>query len=317
MAKINLSEKQKERLKILEPKFKDSLKRKDLETAKSLAVDIQSLLRPTKHFNRIVQNKNSLYELALELGQIEFAISGLISNRATVSKNTRLHLEATSLLAICFLRKKDVENAKPLIKEVLTNYSFIKTERTRKEFRAEIIERFDEEAALYSLKEIGIESFTEDELEAEVIRLVTTQNESEIFEQIGKSVPETTKYLLFQVHEFSTKQLPSAERLALPSPEQKIKDAEVGKTVFQSIKRVAYNSLCNPESEIYKVWFQNGISAVLSKGYIRTAIVTCLASLGIGIKLISASIIALIIKFGLEVYCDKYKPIELMELRNR
>lgn len=317
MTGIKLSEKQKERLKILEPKFKASIKRKDLETAKSLIVDIQTLLRPTKHFNRIVQNKNSLYELTLELGQIEFSISGLISNRSSVSKNTRLHLEATSLLAICYLRKKDIESAKPLIKEVLTNYSFIKTERTRREFRAEIIERFDEETALYSLKEIGIEAFSDDELETEVIRLITSQNESEIFEQIGKSVPENTKYLLFQVHEFSTKQLPSAERLALPSPQQKIKDAEVGKTVFQSIKRVAYNSLCNPESEIYKVWFQNGMSTVLSKGYISIAITTCLASLGIGIKLIVASIIALIIKFGLEVYCEKYKPIELMELRNK
>jgi hypothetical protein len=111
--------------------------------------------------------------------------------------------------------------------------------------------------------------------------------------------------------------LTSAERLCLPSPEEKLKDTEVGKTIFQSVKRVIYSSLCDSNSEIYKTWFENGMKMVLSKGYIKTAVLSCLASLGIGLKLLSASIISLIIKFGLDVYCEHYKPTDLMELRGK
>lgn len=312
-----LTEKQKERLKILEPKFLDSINNKDFETAKSLAVDLQMVLRSSGHFTKLITLKNRLYELAIELNELDFAIMGINSGLKQVSENTRVFLEATALLAICYLRKEDIENAKPLIKEVLTNDSVIKTERTRKVFRAEMIERFNEETALYSLKNKAIEHFTDEELENEVTRIISTLTDDEIFSSLGKSVPQHTKFLLFQVHEFSTKQLPSAERLCLPSPEEKLKDNEVGKTVFQSVKRVIYNSLCDKNSEIYKTWFENGMKMVLSKGYIRTAVISCLASLGIGLKLLSASIISLIIKFGLEIYCEHYKPIDLMDLRGR
>ncbi len=312
-----LTDKQKERLRILEPKLKIAIGDRDFETAKRLVVDLQTVLRKTGHLTRLLQSKNRLYELALELDELDFAIRGLEENRKLVSDRTRLYLEATALLAICYLRKEEIEKAKPLIKEVLHNDSVIKSERTRSQFRKEIIDRFNEETALYSLKNKEEEHFTEEELEKEIVKLVTRKTESEIYLSLGKNVPQHTKYLLFQVHEFSTKQLPSAERLALPSPEEKIKDKEVGKTVFQSVKRVLYNSLCDPKSEIYQVWFKNGMGMVLSKNYIRSAVIACLASLGIGIKMISATIIALIMKFGLEVYCEKYKPADLMELRGK
>ncbi|WP_036158719.1 hypothetical protein [Maribacter forsetii] len=312
-----LTDKQKDRLRILEPKLKIAIADRDFETAKRLVVDLQTVLRKTGHLTRLLQSKNRLYELALELDELEFAIRGLEGNRKLVSDRTRLYLEATALLAICYLRKEEIEKAKPLIKEVLHNDSVIKSERTRSKFRKEIIDRFNEETALYSLKNKEEEQFTEEELEKEIVKLVTRKTESEIYLSLGRSVPQHTKYLLFQVHEFSTKQLPSAERLALPSPEEKIKDKEVGKTVFQSVKRVLYNSLCDPKSEIYQVWFKNGMGMVLSKNYIRSAVIACLASLGIGIKMISATIIALIMKFGLEVYCEKYKPADLMELRGK
>lgn len=312
-----LTDKQKERLKILEPKLKEAIAERNFEIAKSLVVDLQSLLRPTRHFTRLIQSKNRLYELALEINEIDFAIRGFKGNRQLVSDRTRLYLESTALLAICYLRKEQIENAKPLISEVLRNDTVIKSDRTRKKFRKEIINRFNEETALYSLKNKDQEHFTEEELESEIINLITQKNESEIYLVIGNNVPHHTKHLLFQVHQFSTKQLPSAERLALPSPEQKIKNKEVGKTVFQSVKRVIYNSLCDPKSEIYKAWYNNGMAIVLSKNYIRTAVLACLASLGIGFKLITASVIALIMKFGLEVYCEKYKPADLMELRSK
>jgi len=310
-----LTEKQKERLKILEPKLNIAVRNREYETAKSLVFDIQSILRPTKHFVRLSKSKNKLFELAIEESHFDFAIRGLKSNRKTLNERTRIYLESTSLLAICYIRMQEIEKAKPYIKEVLTNHTVIKSNRTRKIFHSEIIERFNEEVALCSLKSDNKPIYDEEEIEKEVMKIIQTLNDQEIFTTIGQSSPKTTKDLIFLVYDFSTKQLPSGERLALPSPNQKIKDAEVGMTVFQSVKRVLYNSLCTPESDIYKAWFNNGMHMVLSKGYIKTAVLSCLVNLGIGIKMIAASIIALIMKFGIEVYCLKYKPIGLMEIR--
>lgn len=312
-----LTDKQKERLKILEPKLDIAVQNREYQVAKSLVSDIQNILRPTLHYVRLCQSKNKLFELAIELGEFDFAISGLQSNLKVLNVRTRIHLETTSLLAICYVRMQEIEKAKPYIRDVLTNQTVIKSERTRLIFHSEIINRFNEEVALCTLKSSTKPEYDEDEIEQEVIKIIQSLSDQEIFTQIGQSSPKATKDLIFLIYDFSTKQLPSNERLALPSPEQKIKDAEVGITVFQSVKRVVYNSLCNPNSEIYKAWFNNGMHLVLSKGYIRTAIISCLVNLGIGVKMIAASIIALVMKFGIEVYCAKYKPIGLMDIRQQ
>lgn len=313
-----LTDKQKARLRVLEPKLDTTIKNRNYATAKDLVLDIQNILRPTGHFVRLCQSKNKLFELAIELNDFESATSGLLSNKKVLKEGTRIYLETISLLAICYVRMQEIEKAKPHIKEVLTNSnSVIKSERTRKIFHSEIINRFNEEVALCTLKSSSKPAFDEIEIESEVARIVHTLTEQEIFIQIGQHSPKSTKDLIFLVYDFSTKQLPSNERLALPSPDQKVKDSEVGLTVFQSVKRVIYNSLCSPESEIFKAWYTNGMQAVLSKGFIRTAVLSCLVNLGIGIKLIAASIIALITKFGIEVYCEKFKPISLADIREK
>ncbi|TDN87666.1 hypothetical protein DET49_111114 [Salegentibacter sp. 24] len=314
---VPLTDKQKERLHILEPKLNQAIQEQDFSTAKNLVVDIQKQLRPTKHFVRLVQSKNKLYELSIELNKCDFALNGLLSNQKVIRKNTRIHLETTSLIAICYLRMRDVEKAKNYIQEVLRNHTVIKTQRTREAFHTEIINRFNEEVALATLTSTQSVHLDEDEVERESIRIIQTMTDDEIFSQIGQSSPSSTKSLLFLVYDYSTKQLPSAERLALPSPDQKVKDKEVGLTVFESIKRVVYNSLCNPESEIYKAWFNNGVHIFLSKGYIKSAVVSCLVNIGFSVSMIAASIVALITKFGIEVYCTKYKPIYVSDIRKK
>ncbi len=315
--KVALTDIQKRRLKVLEPKLNQAIEDRDYDTAKALVYDLQGLLRPTGHYVRLCQSKNKLYELSIDKEDFNTAINGLLSNREVLNPKTRIHLETTSLIAICYVRMQEFLKAKPFIKEVLKNESVIKSERTRKIFRSEIINRFNEEVALCTLKSDSKVNFDEEEIEKEVVSIIQNLNDDEIFSSIGQSSPKATKDLMFLVYDFSTKQLPSAERLALPSPDQKIKDKEVGQTVFESVKRVIYNSLCNPKSEIYKVWYNNGMQFVLSKGYIKSAVLTCLASLGIGLKMIAASIIALILKFGIEVYCERYKPVSLMGIRDK
>ena len=78
--------------------------------------------------------------------------------------------------------------------------------------------------------------------------------------------------------------------------------AELGRTTFRSFKRVLWNSLCKPESDIYKAWFSAGLNCVLESKYLGVAVGAALLNLGIGIKALAVSAVALIMKFGIEVY---------------
>jgi hypothetical protein len=84
--------------------------------------------------------------------------------------------------------------------------------------------------------------------------------------------------------------------------------AELGRTAFRSFKRVLWRSLCDPEGEIYKAWYSQGLVCVLDRRYFAIAVSAMLIDLGIGIKALAVSVTALIIKFGLEVYCDRFRP---------
>ncbi|PTB97204.1 hypothetical protein C9994_03910 [Marivirga lumbricoides] len=310
-----LTNQQKERLKRLEPALKEAALAGDLERAKSLVIDIQNVLRPTGHETRLMQSKNRLYETAMNSGQLDFAIQGFIGVKQKTHKQTRVNLEATTLLAICYLRKSDIDNAEPLISEVLKNDKVISSTKRREEFRKLVIERFDEEGTLFALKSENKETLDEDEVQNEAGLIVATRGEDEIFKALGLSIPDYAVNILFRIDDFSKKQLPSAERKKLPSPQEEINREKVGRTIFASVKRVLYNSLCDSKSEIYQTWFNNGMKVVLDKKYVSTAVITALGGLGIGIKALAISVVALIIKFGIEVYCERFKPKNLMELR--
>jgi hypothetical protein len=134
----------KSRLNVLIPQFKASVKKMHLNASKQLIVDIQPILKKEKKLAKLVELRNMLFELAMELGDFDYAIDGFIANRDLIDKNTRLHLEATALIAICYLRKSDFPKAQPYIMEVLQNKKVIKTDSTRNKFHKEIIHRFDE-----------------------------------------------------------------------------------------------------------------------------------------------------------------------------
>ncbi len=77
-----------------------------------------------------------------------------------------------------------------------------------------------------------------------------------------------------------------------------------------------YRSLCDPESDVYKAWFGQGLMAVLDKRYLAIAVATALSGMSIGIKALGVSITALLIKIGIEVFCDRYKPSGVMDVRS-
>ena len=135
-----LTDIQKQRLARLEPQLKKAITRRDFSAAKRIVADIQSVLKPTGHISKLIQLKNWLFELAIEIDEFGYAERGFIGNRKLVKSNTRVYLESTALLAICYLRMNDYEKAKPLIQEVLQNEKVIKSQNTRRRFHHEIIE---------------------------------------------------------------------------------------------------------------------------------------------------------------------------------
>jgi hypothetical protein len=161
-----------QRLKNLMPQFKKVIKERNFSDARIVISDLQAVLRTLNKTTKLVELKNQFFELALEDHEYDFAIEGFLSNRKLVNDTTRLHLEATALLAIAYLQKNDIEKAKPFIKEVLQNKNVIKTEATREKFNKEIIARFDEECALFSLKSDEKIEINIDVIHKEVITVV-------------------------------------------------------------------------------------------------------------------------------------------------
>lgn len=262
-----------------------------------------------------MQAKTRLYEASMQKGQVDTAVLGLISIRSVISKNTRTFLEATALLAICYLRLKDLQKAEPLIKEVLINDKVISSEQKRVMFRKNIIERFDEEGLLFALRgEQPHERFNYVEIENEAIELIKTNKyDDELFENIGNMVPPSAKNVLLQVDQFSKKQLPTAERIALPSGNQIVDSKKVGKTLFKSIRRTIYKSICDKDSEVYKSWYAGSFTGITS--LISVIVADAFHSLNIAVKTLVVTVTALILKFGLNVYCEHYKPNDMIALR--
>ncbi len=98
----------------------------------------------------------------------------------------------------------------------------------------------------------------------------------------------------------------------LPSPEDKKKREKVGITVGEALKRRLYASLCDKESEIYQAWVNEGLGAVLNKIYIGGAVTTMLVNLSAGSMALAIPLAALVLKLGVEVWCEKSKPSNVM-----
>jgi hypothetical protein len=312
-----LTEAQKRRLARLEPRLRNAARIGDFATAKTYAAELQEILRSTGHHMRLYQSKNWLFEAALEAGDLVLARHGFEGIRASVKPTTRLYLEATALLAICHLRDGDIEAAKPHMAEVLSNTDAIQSDFQRRAFKRRVIDRFDEEAILASLRNCGSDNLDASALEAEAGQLIQTKTEDEMFLSLGELTPQHSVDILFCVEEFARKQLPVGDLKFLPGPKTRTERREVGKIVFASFKRTLWRSLCDPESEIYKAWFHQGMGVVLDKKYFGATVVATFSGFGIGHHALAVFATTLLIKFGLEVFCDAYHPEALMEGRTQ
>lgn len=315
MGTPKLTDDQKKKLAILEPMLREAADSHNLEKAKEITARIQSVLRPTGHETRLMQTKNRLFEIAMESGNLGMAISGFLGVRQKVSSRTRLYLEATSLLAICYLRKKDLNSARPYMVEALSCESNIKSPKKRSAFKVALAKRFENEALLASLSIDESEYLDIDKIQEEAGQLIYKKHEDEILELLGANVPEGALDFVQDVHKESIGLLTYEEKVKLPSPNHFRERKKLGKGVLTAFQAVIWRSLCDKDSEVYKMWFTNGMQAVLDKKYITAAIATALTGLSIGIYAIAVYLTALLIKIGIETFCTVYKPENIMGLR--
>lgn len=312
MSSTKLTDYQLKKLKPLELELKHAVRSGDTDKAIEIATQIQELFpNEWRRHHRLLRAKLWAFESCLDANRISYAERGFIGIRKLTASNTRLYLEASSLLAVCYLRAKDTSLAKKLIKEVIENINNISSERTRHQFQKRLIERVEEECILTEL--IGTNGLNMDveEIQAKAVMLVQRNSDAEIFKLIGNSVPTASIDLLRDIRTYSLNQLPAPDRKLLPSPEKAEEPQKVGKTTFVIIKRIAWKTFCNPDSTIYKLW-KNRVPKVFNEGYFSAAVVTTMGDFRIGIPLLASGISALIMKYTAEEFCDLSKPKGLM-----
>ncbi len=310
-----LSEKQKNTLSILEPELRRCVISADFERAKNIAGKIQKLLRPTGHETRLLQAKNWLYETALEANNLTYAKMGFEGTINKSSPRTRLHLEALSLLAICYLRENNINKARELIIKSVENINNIKSNERRKQFHRRLITRLEEESILVGLIDPKKQKLDLTEIDAQAVKLVMSKSEDQILLEMGKVVPKQAIDLLAEVRNAYQLRLPAPDRKYLPPPLNEKTKKELGVRANSALKRVAWRAICSPDSDIYKAWSQ-GLTVVYDKKYIAGAIVATFNSWSITTAMLAASAAALAIKFGAEVFCETFAPESMMIGRN-
>lgn len=312
MAITPLSTTQKERVNRLEKKLIKACSSGDLVVSKEILLDLKPIFLDTGNSARYYIANLRFLEATMTFGDKHTALQGIKSIREKARNNTRVYLEASSLLAICYIRLGNFSEAEPVIRAVLQNDKVIKSAKKRAEFRREIISRFDEEALIYGLSETHPIKPRLQDIENEIVKNIG-KPEDELFENIGLKVPDGAKGILLKIDSFSKKQLPTAERLALPSGKEVVENKKVGKRIQRFISRALYNSFCDKDSEIYKTIVSNNLTNVNT--IITTAIMETFYKFSIGISALIGVVAASIIKFGIDYICSVSKPKNLLDYR--
>ena len=311
MTAKKLTETQLVTLRPLERELRDAVRNGQPELAVEIAGRIQGIFPNDRRHHRLLRAKLWAFEACLDANRIPYATTGFIGIRKLAGPTTRLYLEASSLLAICYLRSKKISDAKRIIRDVIKNINNIVSDRTRRQFQKRLIERVEEECILTEL--IGREDAELDvkEIEEKAILLVQHNSENEILRLIGNSVPPASIELLKNVRAYSIEQLPAPDRKMLPPPEKTETPQNIGKTTFAILRRVAWKTMCAPDSPVFKLWSKR-VPKVFNEGYFSAAVVSALQNYRIGIPLIASGLAALAMKYTAEVFCEAAKPKGLM-----
>lgn len=114
MSNTKLTEWQLTEIKPLELELRKAVQQAEPEVAIELAEKIQNLFPYDRKHHRLLRAKLWAFEACLDANRLTYAEAGFIGIRKLSEPNTRLYLEASSLLAVCFLRQKKYLNRRSL-----------------------------------------------------------------------------------------------------------------------------------------------------------------------------------------------------------
>lgn len=311
MSATKLSEEQLKALRPLEDELQRAVAAAEPEVAIEAAMRIQTLFGADRSHFRLLRAKLWAYEACLDANRLHYAETGLIGVRRLAGSSTRLSLEAGALLAVTLLRQKKSDEAKKIIRDVISNINNISSDRTRHQFQKRFIERIEEECILTELIGSGDAILDPKEIESKAILLVQRNTDDEILRLIGNSVPSAGILLLSDVRKFSINQLPPPDRKLLPPPEKAAEPKAIGRTTFSLLRRIAWKTFCKPNSPIYKLWSKQ-VPKVFNEGYFTAAVLTALGDFRIGVPLLASGLSALAMKYTAEEFCEMAKPKSMM-----
>jgi hypothetical protein len=251
----------------------------------------------------------------LDANNTALAESGFHGIRRKAHKKKRLRIEATFFLGICYLRQKKLQEAKTVLRIVLSALNQEKSSKTRQFLQKRIIERIEEESILTEL--IGVEDGTlrKEDIHNEAVKLVQ-KTEDELFELLGRNIPYRAFALLQDVRNDAILHLSIADRKLLPPAGYATQERQVGKRAFEALKRVGWNTLCDPKSPIYKLWSQK-MPQVYTGGYFAAAVFTAFQDWHIGLPFLAAGLAAIAMKYAATEFCDLTRPESIMETRRK
>ncbi|MCI5195405.1 MAG: hypothetical protein D3919_04090 [Candidatus Electrothrix sp. AW5] len=302
------------KLRELEPKLIAASKYGKFAESKSLMTEIQRLFLSDRDHHRLLQAKNWYFQAALEDNQIDYAKRGFESIRIRANSNTRIYLEATTLLGICFLRKREIEKAKEYIRETILNINNIKSDNRRTQLQKRIIERIEFECILGQLQEQSPQAMKPAEIQRKAIELLNSKSDQEIFGMIGNSLPQSSLELTHHIKDYSVKLLPVGDQKLL-APPKTLSIIEFGRKVVETVKRAGWRAICDEKSELYHLW-QKQVPEFFNKGYFASAIAVTCAKFSIGASVLAIGVTAILMKYTATEFCSKYKPIDIMIGRN-
>lgn len=311
MASKKLSISQLTALQLLEPELRQAVANAEPEKAIEIAGKIQEHFLNDRTHHRLLRAKLWAFEACVDANRIAYASSGLTGIRKLSAPTTRLYLEASALLSICLLRDKKFTDAKIIIKETISNINNISSERTRRQFQKRLIERIEEECIFTELMGTADAPLDQREVEAKAVLLLQRSTDDEILKLIGNSIPSTGILLLRDVRSYSIEQLPPADRKLLPPPQKSEEPRVIGKTTFTLLRRIAWKTFCKPSSPIYKMWSKK-VPEVFNEGYFSAAILSAMGEFRIGLPLLVSGILALVMKYSAEEFCELAKPKPVM-----
>src|ERR1700722_1059697 len=305
-----LTKEQTAKLAETEPALRMCVRSADFEKAKALVADIQPMLRSTGHTTRLLQIKNWLYECALEAREVGFATLGFEGTRKLAGYGTRIYLEATAFLAICYLRQGNLEKAKFHVREAIDCVSNIQSGRRREQFHKRYFARIEEECVLAGMVEERPGTIDVTALQDEAVKLLA-KSEDELVEMLGANLPGHSVQLLLDVDCLYHAQLPAPDRNLIPAAKSKPGVRELGRKVGAAVKRVAWRAVCDPESDLYKGWLKN-LEYVYNGKVLVGALAAALGSWKITAFGFVVAMTAYIIKVGAAVFCEAFAPECLM-----